>query len=130
MNWKLIFLLSLFGLAVGISSLFGLGLFQIFIWPIILVTDICVIVICASGKYFLHAFLVAILTEAWITAINAYYLFDMSRVGLIQILPYGIDPQLMNVIEGVVYGVIIGGVTGIIAFSAATFRTNRIPDPN
>jgi hypothetical protein len=28
MNWKLIFALSLFGLAMAVASLFGLGLFE------------------------------------------------------------------------------------------------------
>ena len=37
MNWKLILALSLFGLAMGVGSLFGLGLAEPLLWLVIFI---------------------------------------------------------------------------------------------
>ena len=53
MNWKLILALSLFGLAVAVLSLFGLGIFEFVIWLAIFVLYAVIIAKRAAGKYFL-----------------------------------------------------------------------------
>src|SRR5713101_6070643 len=51
MNWKLILALSLFGLAMGVGSLFGLGLAEPLLWLAIFIIYAWVIAGRAPGKY-------------------------------------------------------------------------------
>ena len=71
MNWKLIVMLSLFGLAMAVLSLFGLGIFEFVIWLVIFVFYAVIIAKRAPGRYFLHGFLVSIVNSVWVTAIHA-----------------------------------------------------------
>ena len=76
MNWKLIFLLSLFGLAMGIATVFVIpsNLEPLF-WLVIFVISAYIIAGRAPGKYFLHGLLVSIVNSVWITAAHVL-LFD------------------------------------------------------
>lgn len=125
MNWKLIFLLSLFGFGMGLGSLTGLGFLLLFLWPIILVISVYAIVTRARGHYFLHGLVTGIMIYAWAGVIHAYYLFDLKRLGLVEVLPHRIHPQMMNAIENIGAGLSMGVVVGIIASLAA--RVPRIP---
>lgn len=52
-NWKLIFLLSLFGIAMAFASVFGLnGKSEPILWPAIFVVYGILIVRNTNGKYF------------------------------------------------------------------------------
>ena len=67
MNWKLIFTLSLFGIAMGVASLFGLpGVTEPVLWLVIFVLYAVWIVKKTSGRYFLHAFVVSVINGIWI----------------------------------------------------------------
>ena len=68
MNWKLIFGLSLFGMAMAFATVFWIPVrIEMFIWPVILLLCAYIIAKNAPGKYFLHGFLVCILNCVWIT---------------------------------------------------------------
>ena len=123
MNWKLILALSSYGLAIGIGSLFGVGptgFIWWFLWLNLFLVYAWLIATRASGKYFLHGFIVWILNSGWITSIHAYYLFDLSRGnGLVEILPYGFHPQVWNLLLGLTVGVVNGTIAGLFASVAA-----------
>ena len=104
------FSLSSFGLGMGLCSLMGLAPFLIFLWPIVIVTSVCLIGARAPGRFALHGFLVGAMMQLWAGAINAYYIFDMARVGLVEVTPYGIHPQLINALETVAAAAVTGGV--------------------
>lgn len=110
MNWKLIFSLSSFGLGMGLCSLMGLRPFLIFLWPIVIVTSVCLIGARAPGRLALHGFLVGAMIQLWAGAISAYYIFDMSRIGLVEVTPYRIHPQLINAFETAIAAAVTGGV--------------------
>ena len=74
MNWKLIFTLSLFGVAMAIASLFDVthGI-EPFLWLIIFIVYAIVIAKKVGGKYFLHGFLVSFFNGVWIAIIHAAF---------------------------------------------------------
>src|SRR5262245_36126241 len=73
MNWKLILTLSMFGVAMAVASLFGVGLFEFVLWLAIFVLYAVIIAKRAPGKYFLHGFLVSVVNSIWVTAIHATF---------------------------------------------------------
>lgn len=61
MNWKLILLLSMFGLAMAIATVYVMpSRFEAPFWLVIFVTCAFVIARRAPGKFFLHGFLVGL----------------------------------------------------------------------
>src|SRR5689334_12060712 len=77
MNWKLIFLLSLFGLAMAFATVFWIPTrFEPFCW-------LAIFAFCAwtvakrveakRSKLFLHGFMISILNGLWITAVHLWF---------------------------------------------------------
>src|SRR5712691_955313 len=121
MNWKLIFALSLFGLAMAVGSLFGLGMLEPLLWLAIFIIYAWLIAKRAPGKYFLHGFLVSIVNSAWITAMHATFfsIYAKNNPQFIQSAPPGINPRLLMIIMGPLFGALFGVVAGLFAFVAA-----------
>ena len=118
MNWKLIFSLSSFGIAISFSQIFGYG--PLLVWPIVLVVSVCLITARATNRIPLHGFLVGAMIQIWVGAITAYLIFDLSRIGLVEVTPYGIHPQIINAF----YTVLAAAVTGIL-FSAIVWLATK-----
>src|SRR5438445_10622237 len=97
MNWKLIFSLSAFGVALGLWPLLGVA--ALFLWPIAIVISVCLISSRASGRFALHGFAVGAMIQLWAGAISAYYIFDLSRVGIVEVTPHNIHPQIINALR-------------------------------
>jgi uncharacterized membrane protein len=125
MNWKLIFQLSLFGLFMGIATVYFIpSKIEPFCWLAIFI--ICAIVIAkrASGMFFLHGFCVSLLNAVWITSAHLI-LFDtyianhaeeartMAKMG------GSFSPKLIMLITGPIIGIISGLVLGLFAFIAS-----------
>ena len=127
MNWKLIFVLSLFGLAMAVASLFGLGMIEPALWLVIFIIYAWVIATRAPGKYFLHGFLVSVVNSAWITAIHATFfsVYAKNNPQFVQSAPPGMNPRVMMVIFGPLFGVIFGLVAGLFAFVASKIVKKR-----
>ncbi len=123
MNWKLIFALSLFGLAMAVGSLFGLGLAEPLLWLVIFIIYAWVIAKRAPGKYFLHAFLVSVVNSIWITAIHATFfsIYAKNNPQFVQNAPPGMNPRVLMIIMGPIFGVLFGLVAGLFAFIASKF---------
>jgi len=126
MNWKLIFTLSLFGLAMAIASLFGLGLFEFVLWLIIFIIYAWVIATRAPGKYFLHGFLVSVVNSIWITAIHCGFfpMYVKSNPQMVQGTPPGMNPRIIMIVAGPIVGVILGVIAGLFAFIASKIVSN------
>jgi uncharacterized protein YneF (UPF0154 family) len=127
MNWKLIFSLSLFGLAMAVLTLEIIpSSIEPFLWLIIFIVCAYFIAKKASGKYFLHGFMVSIFNCIWITAIHAamsdtYVTHHAQEAeGYAQLNEkLGLSiPQAMMVI-GPIVGIISGLVLGLFAFIAS-----------
>src|SRR3982751_3672757 len=89
MNWKLIFLLSLFGLAMGFATVFVVPstIEPLFWLAIFLVCAFCV-ARYAPGKFFLHGLLISIVNSLWITAIHTslFYSYLPNHPEFLQML--------------------------------------------
>ena len=128
MNWKLILTLSLFGLAVAVFSLFGLGIFEFVIWFAVFVLYAVIIAKRAPGKYFLHGFLVSIVNSFWVTAIHATFfsVYVKNNPQMVQGVPPGMNPRIIMIVAGPIVGAVMGVIAGLFAWIASKiFRKHR-----
>lgn len=125
MNWKLIFQLSLFGLAMGIATVFVIpSRIEPAFWLVIFLICAYLIAKGSPTRRFLHGLLLGLANSVWITGAHIL-LFDsyiarhaeeaaaMARMG-----PLAAHPRLMMAIVGPVIGLISGIVLGIFAVVA------------
>jgi hypothetical protein len=122
---KLILALSMFGLAMGIATVFVIpsNIEPIF-WLAIFVVCAYVIAKKAPGKYFLHGFLVSLVNSVWITgahiALVASYLpRHPNEAAMMTKMPMPDSPRLMMLMTGPVVGIISGLVLGLFSFVAS-----------
>ena len=127
MNWKLIFALSLFGLAMAVASLFGLGMLEPLLWLVIFIIYAWLIATRASGKYFLHGFLVSVVNSIWITAIHAAFftIYAKNNPQMVQGAPAGINSRVLMIVMGPIVGAVFGLVAGLFAFVASKIVRKR-----
>lgn len=135
MNWKLIFQLSLFGLAMGIATVYVIpSNIEPAFWLVIFL--ICAYFIAkgtaGAGMHFLHGFLVSMVNSVWITAAHIL-LFDRYIAGHAQevammkswSLPASRGAMAM---VGPGFGVLFGIILGIFALVAGKL-TKGSPAP-
>ena len=121
MNWNLILRLSLFGLAMGIATVFWIPTHvEPFFWLAIFV--LCAILIArrCSKRYFLHGFLVSLCNSVWITAVHAaffdrYVAFHPEVLQMSASLPLSEHPRVAMVLFGPVVGAVFGLVLGLLS---------------
>jgi len=124
MNWKLIFALSLFGLAMGVATVFVVpSKVEPIYWLVIFV--VCAVIIARAGvpKPFLHGLLVSVVNSVWIIAAHEIF-FDRYVAGHPEeaSMPTGgIPPRVFMVIFGLIIGVVSGLVLGLFAWTASRF---------
>jgi hypothetical protein len=132
MNWKLILMLSIFGLAMGLATVFFIPSNRepAFWLPIFL---LCAFLIArgTSGNAFLHGVYLGLANSVWITA--AHVLFFTQYIAghpqeatMMQFMPLGNHLRLMMVFTGPVTGVISGIVIGVLALIASRFVKPRV----
>ena len=125
MNWKLIFLLSLFGLAMAIATISLIpAVIEPLVWLVIFIVCAFLIAKNCSSKFFLHGFLVSILNSVWIIAAHiifasTYFTYHPQQVSTNTVIPLLNHPRLMMLIVGPIIGVISGIVLGLFAFIAS-----------
>lgn len=124
MNWRLILLLTLFGIVLAFAGVFGLpGRYEAIIWLIVFIIYAVIIVRKTTGKYFLHAFLISIMNGVWVGIIHAAFISTYlanHRVirGIYKTIPLSYHRRIMTVIMGLALGVIMGVIAGLIAYAA------------
>lgn len=123
MDWKLIFQLSMFGLAMGIATVFVIpSSIEPIFWLVIFV--ICAVIIAKRrvGKPFLHGLLVSLVNSVWITAAHVL-LFDtyMANHAREAAMTQGspVPPRLMMLLMGPIIGFVSGLVLGLFAVVAS-----------
>ena len=126
MNWKLIFGLSLFGLAMAFGTVYFIpSKFEPLFWlPIF---SICAYIVAknAPGKYFLHGFLVSMVNCVWITAVHIAFRQtyvanhpQMASIGT-GMPSLEIHPRLAMAIMGPIFGAMFGIILGLFSFVAS-----------
>jgi hypothetical protein len=133
MNWKLIFLLSLFGLAMGISTVFWITQsMEPYFWIAVLIITAWLIARRAPGKYFLHGLFVGLANCVWVIAAHVYwyatYLGNHPQmVEMMRKWPLADHPRRAMVLFGPIYGIISGIVIGLVALLLAAVMGKKKP---
>lgn len=131
MNWKLIFLLSLFGLAMAILTVYVVPTkIEPIFWLTIFLFCAYMIAKQCSSKYFLHGFLVSLANCAWITVIHVllYHPYMLNHPEMAQMnanMPLQNHPRLLMLITGPLIGVGSGLVLGLFAFVAGKLISKK-----
>jgi hypothetical protein len=132
MNWKLIVLLSLFGLAMGVATVFVIpSTIEPLFWLAIFVVCGYTIAVRAPGRYFLHGLMVSVVNSVWITA-SHLLLFERYVAGhqqefeMMASMPFPGGARAMMAVTGPVIGVVSGVVLGLFAVVARKLIGRRV----
>jgi hypothetical protein len=123
MNRKLVFQLSMFGLAMGILTVFVIPpKVEPLCWLIIFF--ICAVIIARKGvpRPFVHGLLTSILNSVWITGAHVL-LYDAYRAHhaneVAAMATSGVSPRLAMLAIGPIIGIGSGLLLGLFAFVAS-----------
>jgi len=138
MKWKLIFLLSLFGLAMAFATTFWIHTrIEPFFWLVIFIICAYLIARYATSRYFLHGLLVSIVNSFWITSIHILLFHQymgfhpmMAQKMADMNTPLAGHPLRMMAVTGPLIGVLSGLVLGLFAFVAARLMKKNQPVTN
>jgi hypothetical protein len=126
MNWKLIFQLSLFGLFMGIATVYVIpSTIEPLFWLAIFL--FCAYVIARNtSRRFLHGLCLGLANCVWITASHValakgYLASHAQEMAMMQSGPLAQHPRLMMAIVGPVIGVVSGCIIGLFALIAGKF---------
>ena len=135
LNWKLIFALSLFGIAMALADTFGhIGKIEPILWLIIFVIYGVIIVRNAPGNYFLHAFLVSVINGVWIGIIHAsyhdtYMMNNPDMANMESKMPMFGSPQMTMIILGPIFGALFGLISGLITWIISKLMKKKTVAP-
>lgn len=123
MSWKLIFQLSLFGLAMGIGTVFFIpSSVEPIFWLAIFI--VCAVIIAKRQVKapFLHGLMVSLVNSVWITGAHLLffgtYLASHAReAAMTQGSP--LPPRLLMLITGPIVGLVSGVILGLFALAAS-----------
>jgi hypothetical protein len=84
----------------------------------------------ASGKYFLHGFLVSMLNSVWITGAHvlladSYIARHPKEAAMMASMPLPDSPRFMMLMTGPVVGAVSGVVLGLFAFIASKLMKRK-----
>ncbi len=125
MNWKLIFSLSLFGLAMAFATVYIVpSNIEPVLWLVIFIVCAYLIAKNCSGSYFLHGFLVSLVNCIWITAVHIllygpYIAHHAKEAAMMATMPMNNHPRLLMLCTGPVVGIVCGLILGLFAFIAS-----------
>ena len=124
-NWKLIFQLSLFGLAMAFGTVSLIpSASEPYFWGVIFIICAFIIARKCDGSYFLNGFLVSMVNSIWITIIHVFFIhiYKASHPDIValtrQYSIYGhprVSMLLMGPLFGAVSGLVLGGLSFIVS---------------
>ena len=123
MNWKLVALLSLFGLAMGVATVFVIpSNIEPAFWLAIFVT--CAVILARRGvdKPFLHGLCVSLANCVWVTGshvlfYDTYLANHPAEAAMTATMP--LPGRVMMLVMGPVIGVVSGIVLGLFSWIAS-----------
>ena len=134
MNGKLILLLSMFGLAMGIATVYVIpSQIEPWFWLVIFVVCAFAIARGAPGKPFYHGLLLGIVNSVWVTGAHVilygtYMAHHAREAEMMRSATLPVSPRLMMACVGPIIGVISGVVIGLFALLASwLLRRGRPP---
>jgi hypothetical protein len=131
MNWKLILLLSMFGLAMAIATVFAIPpKIEPLFWLAIFLVCAALIAKRAPGRYFLHGLCVSLVNCLWITSAHVLF-FDTYAAGhpeeMARSASAPLPPRLLMLVVGPVIGVVSGVVLGLFSLVASKLMKPAAP---
>ena len=127
MDWKLIVLLSGFGLMMAFATVFVIpSNMEPAYWLVIFLVCAYLIARRAPGRHFLHGLCVSLVNSVWITAAHVilfgqYMASHPQEAAMMKSMPVPESPMLMMVLFGPIFGSIFGLILGLFAFLAGKF---------
>jgi hypothetical protein len=124
MNWKLILQLSLFGLVMGIGTVFVIpSTIEPFCWLVVFVISAYAIAQAAPDQPFVHGVLVGLANSVWVTAshvllIHQYLPRHVREALTMRSMPLPRHPRVMMLLMGPVIGLASGIILGLFALVA------------
>jgi ABC-type transport system involved in cytochrome c biogenesis permease subunit len=124
MNIKLIFILSLVGLAMAVASVFGWTKeIEPLLWLIIFIIYAIIIAYKTTEKRFLNGFLVSLLNGIWIAIIHCIFFLtylhnNPQMLDAYHKMPHFASPRIMQLVFGPFIGALTGLILGLFAFIA------------
>ena len=125
MNWKLVFQLSLLGLAMGLATVFLIpSTVEPLLWLVIFGISAYLIAARTSGKRFQHGLSAGIANSIWVTAshillFHRYLASHPREAAMMGTMPLPDSPRWMMALVGPVIGVVSGAIIGLLAIVAA-----------
>lgn len=129
-NWKLVMLLSLFGLAMAIGTVFVItpGVEP---WAWLVIFLICALVIGGlhQNRPFLHGLLIGLVNSVWVTSAHiifiSQYLAIHPREARMMESRHASSPRLMMALFGPIVGLVSGVILGLLAVIASILLGRR-----
>jgi hypothetical protein len=131
MNWKLIIQLSLFGLAMGLLTVFVIpSNIEPLFWLVIFAICAYIIATQAPGRYLLHGLLVSLVNSVWITAAHVlffdnYIVNHQPEMAMMASMPLPNSPRTMMALMGPIVGAASGVVLGLFSVGARYLVVRR-----
>ena len=125
MNWKLILQLSLFGLAMGVCTVFFIpSTVEPLFWLVIFAISAYLIVRRSPGRYFTHGVLVGLANSVWVTGahlllFHQYAANHPREMAMLASTAMATHPRLTMLLTGPVIGLLSGVVLGLFALVAS-----------
>jgi hypothetical protein len=123
-DWKLIFQLSLFGLAMGIATVFFIpsNIEPVF-WLVIFIVCAYIFAKKVATRHFLHGLLLGLANSVWITAshilfLSRYIANHPREAAMMASMPLPDSPRVMMALIGPIIGLVSGLVLGLFALVA------------
>jgi len=127
MNWKTVVQLSLFGLAMGVATVFVIpSTIEPLFWIAIFVISAYVIARRCPGHEFVHGLLVGIANSVWVTASHVVFFHQYitnhpQAAAMMSSMPAPDSPRLMMSMVGPLIGIVSGALIGLLALLARKF---------
>jgi hypothetical protein len=124
MNWRTIGELSLFGLAMGIATVFVIpSNIEPLFWIVIFVVSGYIIARRCPGRHFVHGLLVGLANCVWVTSAHVLFFHQYmanhpQEAAMMSSMPLPDSPRLMMLLVGPVVGAVSGAVIGLFAVVA------------
>jgi hypothetical protein len=133
MNWRLVFALSGFGVAMAVLTVFVIpSNVEPLFWLAIFVFCAWVIARRVERRQYLHGLMVGLVNSVWMTAahvalLDAYLARHPNEAALAAGMPF--SPRVMMLLTGPVIGVLSGVVLGLFAYVATRILRRPAPAP-
>ena len=130
MNWKLIVVLSLFGLAMGFATVYFVSAqAEPFYWLCIFVVSAFFVARNCWSNYFLHGLFTGLLNAGWIILIhlllfNTYLANHPVEAKMITDPSGALSPKMVIVVMGMIAGALSGCVLGLFCYIASRMLNN------